>query len=203
MKLDELLQEETLQAAVKRLLKPAGTLKDVMGRDAQAAATLLGAKPGDEALKLSKGSPQSERMLKAVVNSRPYETSDSDDHGKLRVMRMPGGAKLLVVGEDDDAFVVTTTSQKDNLVEEADHWVFTVGEDDGARSTKGDAAKIAKKILSTFKRDMKEADEPIDPSMLEKWSTMTDPAQLYHALIKADLAWDGYALKLEKNGKEV
>lgn len=117
MKLQELLQEETLQQAVKRLLKPAGTLSKVMGRDASAAGTLLSSKPSEPAFTLHPDTPVAQRMLRSVANSRPYETSDSDDHGKLRVVRMPGGAKLLVVGDGADTFVVTTEYQKDRLIE--------------------------------------------------------------------------------------
>jgi len=118
VKLNELhLHEETLQQAVRRLLKPAGTIEKVMGRDAKAVATLLDAKSSDPALTLRGDSPASERMLQSLVGTRPHEESDSDDHGRIYSVRMPGGARLVIVGEKGRAFAITSEHQRDQLVE--------------------------------------------------------------------------------------
>lgn len=120
MKLAEItLKEETLQQAIKRLLRPAGSLSSVMGPDAALAAKLLAGKTTDSVFVLRGDNPQAEKMLKSVVLSRPFETADSEDHGQLRVIRLPGGARLLVIGDGPDAFVVATDYQMGRLVEDS------------------------------------------------------------------------------------
>lgn len=113
------LKEETLQQAVKRLLRPAGAFSALLSKTdaAQAADLLLGAVT-DPVFVLRAETPQAEKILKSVVMSRPYDTTTSEEHGVLRVVRMPGGARLLVVGEGPTAFVVTTAFQLGRLVED-------------------------------------------------------------------------------------
>jgi hypothetical protein len=133
MKVRELLSEEpleALQAMLRRLLVPEGTLADVMrgrgeerraggdepSRDARTAAGLLAGAPDDAAFVMRPG-PATARALRSVSQTRPHDSADSDEFGRLRLIRMPGSAKLLVVGDGQDAFVVTTEHQRDRLVE--------------------------------------------------------------------------------------
>ena len=53
----------------------------------------------------------------SIVNSRASDRTTSKDHGELRVVRMPGDARLLVVGAEGKEYIVTTAFQKDRLVE--------------------------------------------------------------------------------------
>lgn len=99
------------------------------------------------------------------------------------------------------------SEEAEPVKEGEDSWTFIVGEDGDTRKTHGDAAKIIKKMLSIMASDIRATG---DDEMSAKWKkmkpqleTMTDPAALYKKLIKSDLAWDGYAVELQKNGKTV
>lgn len=125
MELHKLIMEETLQASLKRLMKPAGTLKDVMGRDTSVAADLLSdvgysrttgkVGPSTEVYVLKGGSPLADQLLKSVSGSRSHSSSGSTDHGELRIVSLPGGTRVLV---SDNELVVTTSYQHDRLVED-------------------------------------------------------------------------------------
>lgn len=122
MKIVELLQEETLQAIIKRLLKPAKTsIFDLMGTDYRTAAKLLSAKSDEEPLIIRGDSPAASRVIKSLSTSPAFSKGDAHQHGTLKTVRLPGGALVLVVGSGDDAFVLTTTKQKNQLVESADN----------------------------------------------------------------------------------
>lgn len=105
------------------------------------------------------------------------------------------------------AMVEKDKEEAEPIKEGEDVWSFIVGEDGDTRKTHGDAAKVIKKMLSTMASDIRATG---DDEMTAKWKkmkpqleTMTDPAALYKKLIKSDLAWDGYALELKKNGKTI
>jgi len=119
MKLHEItLHEETLQQIVKRLLKPNGTLASLLGRDdSDVGAELLEAKATDKAFTLDEGTPTSKRMLSSLMGTRPHEESDSNRHGRMYTVRMPGGAKLLIVNKPGGPMAITTEQQMDQLVE--------------------------------------------------------------------------------------
>lgn len=99
------------------------------------------------------------------------------------------------------------SEEAEPVKEGEDVWTFIIGEDGDTRKTHGDAAKVVKKMLSTMASDVRATG---DDELTAKWKkmkpqleTMTDPAALYKKLIKSDLAWDGYAVELKKNGKTV
>lgn len=105
------------------------------------------------------------------------------------------------------AMVEKDKEEAEPIKEGEDVWSFIVGEDGDTRKTSGDAAKVIKKMLSTMASDIRATG---DDELTAKWKkmkpqleTMTDPAALYKKLIKSDLAWDGYALELQRNGKTV
>lgn len=105
------------------------------------------------------------------------------------------------------AMVEKDKEEAEPIKEGEDVWSFIVGEDGDTRKTSGDAAKVIKKMLSTMASDIRATG---DDEMTAKWKkmkpqleTMTDPAALYKKLIKSDLAWDGYALELLRNGKTI
>jgi hypothetical protein len=107
------LNEATLQQLVKATLKPSGTIKSHVGELAAEAAKMLQANPDDEAFVIMRGSPQNDRLINAIQKSQ-----GSEKHEHLRVVRMPGGARLLVV-DGDEPFILTTQHMRDSLVESA------------------------------------------------------------------------------------
>jgi hypothetical protein len=74
---------------------------------------MLQAKPDDEAYVIEPGSPENDRLINAIMKSQ-----GSEEDGNLRVVRMPGGARLLVV-DGDAPFIMTTQHMRDSLVESA------------------------------------------------------------------------------------
>lgn len=111
----KVLQEETLQQIIRRHLVEAGTLHDAVGRDAAAVATLLRGKSGDKAFVI-KFTPNTANVLGSIAGTRASEQSDSDDHGILSMVRMPGGAKLVVYGDGENRVAVTNEENKDRLI---------------------------------------------------------------------------------------
>lgn len=89
--------------------------------------------------------------------------------------------------------------------ENSDVYVFSTGVDEGSpRRTKGDAAKVCKKMLSVFKSDLRDMGAtPEEMAKFNKMAEITDPVKLFKALIRSKLCWDGYDVELKKNDKVV
>jgi hypothetical protein len=94
------------------------------------------------------------------------------------------------------------------LFEEVDSFVLTFGNDEGKpRIIRGDASTIVKKLISAFNRDVGLVS---DAETSAKWKELkmklaaeADPVKVLKALVKSDLAWDGYNIELIKNDKKV
>ena len=124
MKVNEILiQEETLQAALKRLMKKNGSLGSVVGnRTNDVLAVLRGSKKTDNVYTMKGESPMTSRLVKSVAASAAYATVDSTDASdeEIKVVRMPGGAKVLVLGQGQDITLVMTDNDYGQLVESKD-----------------------------------------------------------------------------------
>ena len=83
-----------------------------------------------------------------------------------------------------------------------DKYLFSAGEDDDKRETFGTAEVINKKMLNMFRRDVKAiGDDELSAKLkglLPSFQQEKDPQKLLKALVSSDLAWDGYAIDLEK-----
>ena len=119
MKLNELLHlpEEAMQAALKRLFKSGGTLKNVAGDQADLAAKMLKAKTTDTVYVMKAESPMTTRLVQSVGAGAAYNSGEDDDGNEMKVVRMPGGAKVLVLGQGSGMMLVTTEHEYDQLVE--------------------------------------------------------------------------------------
>jgi len=118
MKVNELfLPEETLQAALKRLFKKGGSLQQVAGDQAEMAAQMLKIPKTAAVYSMKAESPMTSRLVKSVGASAAYNDGADDSGNEMKLVRMPGGAKILVLGQGTDMMLITSQDQFDQLVE--------------------------------------------------------------------------------------
>ena len=57
------------------------------------------------------------RLVQSVGAGAAYNSGEDDDGNEMKVVRMPGGAKVLVLGQGSGMMLVTTEHEYDQLVE--------------------------------------------------------------------------------------
>jgi hypothetical protein len=82
----------SMQAILKSGFKPAGTFNSVFKDRAEDAASLLGAKAGDEVMKFTAVDARGQNAAGAIMNSAADDKSDT-----MHVKKLVGGRKVLVM----------------------------------------------------------------------------------------------------------
>jgi hypothetical protein len=146
------------------------------------------------------------------------------DEAKHRPTRLKAPKPRLVAGDPikslvkiyDGAFkelalkmakrVAGKPEQRLKEAKEISEWEFVMGVDEGSpRRTSGDAKTVMAKMIKVFKRDCalsgKEAVAKCK-EMMPKLEAAADPKKLFSMMVKSDLAWDGYDLALNWDGKD-